>query len=117
MIQLPPACALQAQDIVRAVERAYALPTGSLAKKYGKPEPICSARQLAMCLVRRHTAYSFPKIGRLFGGFHHTTVMHGIRMAEECIAEKPEFQIIADRIADEARQIAEVRRRHPEVVA
>jgi chromosomal replication initiator protein len=33
-------------------------------------------RQVAMFLCKRMTKYSYPEIGRAFGGKHHTTVIH-----------------------------------------
>ena len=41
--------------------------------------PVVRARQLAMYRVRLETKWSYPKIGRLFGGRDHTTALHAIR--------------------------------------
>jgi chromosomal replication initiator protein len=37
------------------------------------------ARQVAFYLSRQFTPYSLPQIAKEFGGFDHTTIMHGIR--------------------------------------
>ena len=37
---------------------------------------IAYPRQIAMYLCRELTDHSFPKIGEMFGGRDHTTVMH-----------------------------------------
>ena len=44
----------------------------------GRKAPLARARQIGMYLVREHTALSLPKIGELFGGRDHTTVIHAI---------------------------------------
>jgi len=43
------------------------------------------ARQVAMWLARRHTALSYPTIGRLIGGRDHTTVMHALRKVDAVV--------------------------------
>ena len=50
---------------VRSNRRAYVLP-----------------RQLAMYIARQLTSASLQEIGKLFGGRHHTTVLHSINKIE-----------------------------------
>lgn len=47
-----------------------------------------NARQIAMYLCRELTDLSLPKIGDLFGGRDHTTVMHATRKISDQMAEK-----------------------------
>ena len=49
---------------------------------------LVNARQIAMYLCRELTELSLPKIGQLFGGRDHTTVMHANRKIREQMAEK-----------------------------
>ncbi len=49
-------------------------------------------RQVAMHLVRKHTELSFPQIGRLFGGFDHSTVMYADKKVAGLIAALREQQ-------------------------
>lgn len=49
---------------------------------------LVNARQIAMYLCRELTDLSLPKIGQLFGGRDHTTVMHANRKIREQMAEK-----------------------------
>jgi chromosomal replication initiator protein len=39
-------------------------------------------RQVAMYLCKTMTRHSFPSIGQIFGGKHHSTVIHAIRQVE-----------------------------------
>ena len=55
---------------------------------------IVNARQTAMYLCRELTDLSLPKIGTLFGGRDHTTVMHAYKKISNQMAEKR--QIFAD---------------------
>ncbi len=47
-----------------------------------------TARQIAMYLCREMTDLSLPKIGSLFGGRDHTTVMHAYRKIDKQMAER-----------------------------
>ncbi|WP_124040289.1 chromosomal replication initiator protein DnaA [Neoactinobaculum massilliense] len=49
---------------------------------------IVTARQIAMYLCREMTSLSLPKIGEIFGGRDHTTVMHAYRKIDKQMAEK-----------------------------
>jgi len=48
-------------------------------------QPLARARQVAMYLCRQLTDLSLPKIGLLFGGRDHTTVLHGINTVQRLI--------------------------------
>jgi hypothetical protein len=50
-----------------------------------KPRRISRARQAAMWLAHELTALSLPQIGRAIGGRDHTTILHGVRRADEWI--------------------------------
>ncbi|MDN5797216.1 MAG: chromosomal replication initiator protein DnaA [Intrasporangium sp.] len=49
---------------------------------------LVTARQIAMYLCREMTDLSLPKIGQLFGGRDHTTVMHADRKIRELMGER-----------------------------
>jgi chromosomal replication initiator protein len=49
---------------------------------------LVTARQVAMYLCRELTDLSLPKIGQLFGGRDHTTVMHADRKIRSLMAER-----------------------------
>ncbi len=49
---------------------------------------LVTARQIAMYLCRELTDLSLPKIGQVFGGRDHTTVMHADRKIRQLMAER-----------------------------
>jgi len=49
---------------------------------------LVTARQIAMYLCREMTDLSLPKIGQLFGGRDHTTVMHADRKIRQLLRER-----------------------------
>lgn len=53
----------------------------------GRSQQIALARQIAMYLCRELTPLSLPKIGQLFGGRDHTTVMYAHKKIANLIAE------------------------------
>ena len=69
---------VQAADIIRAVSDYFKISPYDL---YGNSriEAIAMARQIAMHLCREMTPLSLPKIGQIFGGRDHTTVMYATR--------------------------------------
>ena len=46
-------------------------------KRVGRSGEIHRARWECWAMLRRETSLSYPQIGRMFGGRHHTTIMHG----------------------------------------
>jgi hypothetical protein len=63
-------------------------------------------RHMAMAVALTLTGQSMPAIGRAFGWRDHTTVLHGIRRADEMAMDYPEVRQTMQEIAAKARQIA-----------
>ena len=53
-----------------------------------RSRPLVTARQTAMYVMRQMTTFSFPAIGRQFGGRDHTTVMHAVAKIEGQMRER-----------------------------
>ena len=63
--------------IVRATAEAYGLTVAEVVGASRK-QPLAQCRQVAMYLCRDLTNLSLPRIGEVFGGRDHTTVMYAI---------------------------------------
>jgi chromosomal replication initiator protein len=57
-------------------------------KSQNRSRPIVQARQIAMYLLRDLTELSLPKIGEVFGGRDHTTVLHAHQKMVGLLGEK-----------------------------
>ena len=73
----------------------------------GKTKALAQARQIAMYLCRELTDLSLPRIGQLFGGRDHTTVMHADKKIRNEIAQRrktfEQVQELTARIKQRAR--------------
>jgi len=78
---------VQPTDIVSNTADYFNLSVDDL---YGssRAQQIALARQIAMYLCRELTPLSLPKIGLLFGGRDHTTVMYACKKIAKLIAER-----------------------------
>ncbi|HEY7667462.1 MAG TPA: chromosomal replication initiator protein DnaA [Actinomycetota bacterium] len=68
--------------ILEETARYFSLSTADLMSK-SRSRPLTQARHIAMYLTRECTGLSLVKIGEIFGGRDHTTVLHGINKVED----------------------------------
>ena len=62
-------------EIIRATAAVYGFTTAEVEGP-SRRQPLALCRQIAMYLTRQLTDLSLPKIGHIFGGRDHTTVLH-----------------------------------------
>jgi chromosomal replication initiator protein len=74
--EIPPAL------IMEETAQYFSLSTGDLTSK-SRSRPLTQARHIGMYIVRECTGLSLVKIGEIFGGRDHTTVLHGIKKVED----------------------------------
>jgi chromosomal replication initiator protein len=74
-------------DIITATAGYFKLSVDDL---YGssRSQAVAQARQIAMYLCRERTSLSLPKIGQLFGGRDHTTVMYAYKKISDLMKER-----------------------------
>jgi chromosomal replication initiator protein len=69
--------AIDPPEIIRVTAAAYGFTVEDL-EGASRRQPLVLSRQVAMYLCRELTDLSLPKIGAMFGGRDHTTVLHAI---------------------------------------
>jgi chromosomal replication initiator protein len=74
-------------DIINAVADYFKLTVDDLVGT-SRSQAIAQARQIAMYLCRELTSLSLPKVGQLFGGRDHTTVMYANKKISELMKER-----------------------------
>ncbi len=60
-------------------------------KSRNNSKSVAMPRQIAMYLCKALTHASLPEIGRIFGGKHHSTVIHSIKKIEEMRKKSADF--------------------------
>ncbi len=66
-------------EIATEVATAHGFPTWRDLRARRRARPLVLARQDAMWAIAHETDHSLVEIGRFFGGYDHTTVLHAIR--------------------------------------
>lgn len=66
------------QLIIMLVGESYGFSPNEIISE-GRQQNLVLARQVAMYLCRELLGYSYPVIGRFFGGKDHTTVIHSVK--------------------------------------
>lgn len=89
--------------VKRFVAEKYNLQPGDLESRSRKRE-IVRPRQIAMYASRKLTQQSFPQIARRFGPRDHSTVLHGVSLIAELIAQNPTFAAEMDALLRDIRE-------------
>jgi len=87
LITLGDGNTISATDIVTQTAEYFKISVDDI---YGssRSQAIATARQIAMYLCREMTDLSLPKIGQLFGGRDHTTVMYANKKIAQLMKER-----------------------------
>lgn len=86
-------------SILRVVADHYGLQPAQLRQKTNARR-IAVPRQVAMYIVKELMQSSLPEIGRMFGGKHHTTVLHSVQKIEELRHKDPELNRLLHNLMD-----------------
>lgn len=83
------------EDIQKQVASYYNIRTADMFSAR-RSRTVARPRQIAMYLSKDLTTFSYPEIGRRFGGRDHTTIMHAVRKVGDLLRDDAE---IADDIS------------------
>ena len=78
---------ITAQEIIATSAEHFGFSVDDLCGP-SRRRPLVIARQIAMYLFRELTDYSYPAIGREFGGRDHTTVIHAVTKISKLMPER-----------------------------
>ncbi len=88
--EIPPAL------ILEETARYFGLGVDDLVSP-SRSRPLTTARHVAMYLLRECTAMSYVRIGELFGGRDHTTVLHGVTKIDKNMRDRePIYRHVQD---------------------
>ncbi len=76
------------QVILDATSQAFGFTVDELCGP-NRRRPLVTARQVSMYVFRELTDFSYPAIGREFGGRDHSTVMHAVDKITAMMKERP----------------------------
>ncbi len=88
--------AIHPPEIIRATAQAFGFSVDELTGA-SRRQPLVMSRQVAMYLCRELTDLSLPKIGAMFGGRDHTTVLHAIEKVRRVMRTDRE---VFDRVSE-----------------
>jgi len=86
-------------SVLRAVADKFSLQPAQLKQKTNARQ-IAYPRQVAMYLIKDLTQSSLPEIGRMFGGKHHTTVLHSVQKIEALRQRDPDLNRLIHSVID-----------------
>jgi chromosomal replication initiator protein len=82
---------LTIDDVQKLVADHYKLRVVDLKAK-SRTQPLVTARQLSMYLIKKHLDKSLVEIGRAFGGKDHSTVINALRRVEDQLSANPDIK-------------------------
>lgn len=91
-----------AEAIIRRVARAFGVTPRELLSPSRLPATLLP-RQVAMTLTRERLGLSLPKLGHVFGGRDHTTVLHACRKVAARCELDPAFAALVEQLRGEIR--------------
>jgi chromosomal replication initiator protein len=85
--------------VVKAVAERFQIKPSQIKEK-SNTKKVVYPRQVAMYLIKELTEASFPEIGHMFGGKHHTTVIHSVNKIEKARHIDPELNRLLHSLMD-----------------
>ena len=82
---------LTPEYILKCVSEEFGVKLSDI-KSRKRTKNVLVPRQVAMYLLRKFTALSFPEIGEFFGGMDHTSVIHSVKKIENMLKTDPSLR-------------------------
>jgi len=97
----PPVDQIEAspETVITAIAETFKVSIEDL-KSNSRRREISVARQIGMYLMRQHTDLSLPKVGEVFGGKDHTTVMYSCEKIAQLKESDPEMARTLRQLSD-----------------
>ncbi|MEO8098922.1 MAG: chromosomal replication initiator protein DnaA [Acidobacteriota bacterium] len=87
------------ESVLRAVADKFNT-TPAQIKQKSNARLVAYPRQIAMYLIKDLTRASLPEIGRMFGGKHHTTVLHSVQKIDRLRTEDSDLNSLLHSLTD-----------------
>jgi chromosomal replication initiator protein len=104
---------LSPERIRELVARRWRVRADALASKR-RTKDVTVPRQVAMYLMKETLGMSLARIGELFGGRDHSTVIHSIRKVEEQMQHDADFRVQVEAALAEVRESPDMPFQDPE---
>jgi chromosomal replication initiator protein len=85
------------EDIKKTVAKYFGIKISDMESEK-RSKNIAYPRQIAIYLIREHTNYSLPQMGKLFGGRDHTTIRHSYEKMVKEIEKSEDLKNTVDNI-------------------
>lgn len=93
----PRFTSVSVDDIKKVVSEHFNIKVPEMVSKR-RNKHLAFPRHVAMYLCRKHTTYSYPEIGHVFGGRDHSSVIHAANVITQKVQNDSDFRLVIEEI-------------------